>query len=237
MIRNIINIKEVLCNGCGLCVNACHEGAIEMIDGKARLISDEYCDGLGDCLPECPTGAISIVKRESKEFDEEKVKERMEKKNTKKEVHACECPGSKTRMISKKSREVKETQEVDIGSELMTWPVQLSLVSPRAAYFDGADVLIAADCTAYAYGNFHNDFIKDKVTIIGCPKLDDVGYYEEKLTEIFSNNNIESVTVVRMSVPCCGGIVYAVRNALLKAKKILPYSEVVVDTDGEILKK
>lgn len=242
MIRKIVNIEESKCNGCGLCAGACHEGAIEMINGKAKLISDEYCDGLGDCLPNCPTGAITIIERESKEYDEEAVESRInDKKNQYKEsmpiVHAC--PGTMSRVI-KKTESVPVVTDKDVTgnkpSELSTWPVQLKLVNTKAPYLEGADLLIAADCTAYAYGNIHKDFMAGRVTLIGCPKLDDNQYYMEKIEEILKGNNIKSLTVLRMEVPCCGGIVHAVKEAMLNARKIIPYNEVVIGTDGNIIK-
>jgi ferredoxin len=201
MIRKIIRIDEDLCNGCGICTKACHEGAIELVGGKARLINDEYCDGLGDCLPGCPVGAISIVERESGGY------------------------------CGKKSSGAHPWPD----SQLKTWPIQLDLVNTSASYFDKADILIAADCTAFAYAGMHRDYIKGRVVLIGCPKLDDAGYYQEKLTDIFKNNDIGSITVVRMSVPCCGGIVYAAKNALQKTQKAIPFDVVTIGTDGQIL--
>lgn len=240
MIRDIIHIDEEKCNGCGLCITACHEGAIELVDGKARLIGDEYCDGLGDCLPECPMDAISIVQRKGKAFDEEAVKRRLEELKGQEEDLPCGCPGSMSREIrrSDKTESVgREDSDLgsDVQSELSQWPVQLSLINTRASYLEGAHLLIAADCTAYAYGNFHRDFIRGKVTIIGCPKLDDNSYYREKLTDILLNNTVASITVVRMDVPCCGGIVTSVKGAMLDAGIIVPYSEVIVNTQGEII--
>ncbi|MCH3963166.1 MAG: 4Fe-4S dicluster domain-containing protein [Clostridium sp.] len=238
MIRKIVNINKEKCNGCGLCVNACHEGAIKIVDGKAELISDEYCDGLGDCLPECPTGAINIVERESKPYDEEMVI------STKKEKLPCGCPGTAARKINRKTGvNLKADNKIDNGvndvennvSELQQWPVQLKLINTKAPYLKNADLLVAADCTAYAYGGFHKDFIKGRITVIGCPKLDDISYYEDKLAEIISNNDLKSITVVRMEVPCCRGIVSAVKNAMLKSQTIIPYREVVVSTDGNII--
>ncbi len=192
MKRKIVNIDREKCDGCGLCVNACHEGAIELVGGKARLKGDEYCDGLGDCLPECPRGAIDIIERESRSY----------KGNV---------------------------------SELGQWPVQLKLVNPRAPYLKNAELLIAADCTSYAYGNFHRDFIKGHIVLIGCPKLDDIDYYEEKFTDIIKNNNLKSITVVRMEVPCCGGIVNAVKNSMLNSGMMVPYREVVISIEGNII--
>ncbi|MGE5629154.1 MAG: 4Fe-4S binding protein [Solirubrobacterales bacterium] len=235
MKRKIVEINEDKCNGCGLCAKACHEGAIQMVDGKAKLISDEYCDGLGDCLPACPTDAIKIVEREAGAYDEEAVKARMEKA---KKPMPCGCPGTAERKIERKPAVVKKSVEENVetpASELRQWPVQLKLVNTKASFLDNADLLVAADCTAYAYAGFHKDFIKDHVTVIGCPKLDDNKYYEEKFVEILKNNNIKSITVVRMEVPCCGGIVSAVKNAMLKAQIIVPYKEVTISTDGSII--
>lgn len=238
MIRKIVNIDEKKCNGCGLCAKACHEGAIELIDGKAKLISDEYCDGLGDCLPECPTGAITIIERESKAYDDELVKKRMEeKKKEEKEKMPCGCPGTAAKKIERKivKTSVKEVRNDDALSELMQWPVQLKLINTNAPYLKDANLLVAADCTAYAYANFHRDFIKGHITVIGCPKLDDINYYKEKFVEIIKNNDLKSITVVRMEVPCCGGIVGAVKAAMLEAGVIVQYKEVIVGTDGSII--
>ena len=203
MIRRIIQIDEEKCNGCGACAAACHESAIGMVDGKAKLLRDDYCDGLGDCLPACPTGAITFVEREAAAYDEAAVLAN-QKKATKSQ------------------------------SQLQQWPVQIKLVPTNAPYFDGAKLLIAADCTAYAYANFHQDFIRGKVTLVGCPKLDDVDY-SEKLTEILRQNNIKSVTVVRMEVPCCGGLEYAVRTALQNCGKLLPWQVKTISIKGELL--
>jgi NAD-dependent dihydropyrimidine dehydrogenase PreA subunit len=247
MVRKIIEIDKEKCNGCGLCVNACHEGAIELIDGIATLISEEYCDGLGDCLPECPTGAINIVEKEAAEYNHELVMKRMaEKKKSSgcQSGHSGGCPGQRARTLERnvqkspsavKDTIAKEVSNDDVTSKLSQWPVQLGLIHPHAPYLDNANLLIAADCCAYAHGNFHNDFIAGKITVIGCPKLDNVNDYIEKLTEMFKANNIKSVTVTRMEVPCCGGIIHAVKTALLNAKKIIPYREVVIGTDGSII--
>ncbi|MCY6485578.1 4Fe-4S dicluster domain-containing protein [Clostridium aestuarii] len=247
MKRKIINIDEKKCNGCGLCVKACHEGAIELVNGKARLVSDEYCDGLGDCLPECPTDAIKIIEREAKDYDDDAVKKRMEEmknKNEEEKPMACGCPGTMAKMINRTSNNDKDsvninnnqTNEIRSESQLKQWPVQLNLINTKSSFLENADLLIAADCTAYAYADFHKDFIKNHITIIGCPKLDNNEYYKEKLTEILRNNNIRSVKVVRMSVPCCTGIVNSVKRAMLESNVIVPYSEVIIDTDGRILK-
>lgn len=241
MKRKIVEIDQEKCNGCGLCVDACHEGAIEIRDGKAVLISDEYCDGLGNCLPECPTGAIKIIEREAAEYNHDLVMKRMAEIEQKKMLHSHNmggCPGQRAMMFERPSQNKKTTEngeaERKAFSELNQWPVQLNLINPYAPYLDGADLLIAADCCAYAYGNFHKDFISGKITVIGCPKLDDNDYYIEKLTEIFSRNDIKSVTVTRMEVPCCGGIVHAVKSAMLNAQKIVPYREVIIGIDGRI---
>lgn len=241
MKRKIVEIDQEKCNGCGLCVDACHEGAIEIRNGKAVLISDEYCDGLGNCLPECPTGAIRIIEREAADYNHELVMKKMEERD-KNRPHAGNfggCPGQLAMMLERnnQNKKVVEKEETDkkMFSELNQWPIQLNLINPNASYLDGADLLIAADCCAYAYGSFHKDFIAGKITLIGCPKLDDNGYYIEKLTEIFSGNDIKSITVTRMEVPCCGGIVYAVKSAMLNAQKIVPYREVIIGVDGRIV--
>ncbi len=249
MKRNIITIDEDKCNGCGLCVNACHEGALVMENGKAKLISDSYCDGLGNCLPECPTNAIKIIEREAEAFDEELVKKHMEHKTAVKGATTSAaasqpaqtpfhggCPGSRA-MAIKRAPETGVTTipapAQQLSSELMQWPCQIKLVPVNAPYFDNCDLLIAADCTAFAYANIHKDFMKNRITLIGCPKLDE-GDYSEKLTAILANNEINSVNVLRMEVPCCGGIVSAVKNALIQSGKMIPWSVVVIGTDGEI---
>lgn len=244
MIRSIINIDKEKCNGCGLCVNACHEGAIALVDGKAELIRYDYCDGLGNCLPVCPTGAISFVEREAAAYDEAAVQENMKKKQEAEHPHQhhdlpCGCPGSQARAL-KREPETKEAQApapVQTGaleSQLRQWPVQIKLVPVNAPYFDGANLLIAADCTAYAYADFHRDFMKNRITLVGCPKLDDVDY-SEKLTAILASNNIKSVTVVRMEVPCCGGIQNAAITALKSSGKMIPWQVMTISTTGEIL--
>lgn len=231
MIRKIIEIDEEKCNGCGACVSACHEGAIGLVDGKAKLLRDDYCDGLGDCLPTCPTGAITFVEREAADYDEKAVMEN--KLKTHGTAHHGGCPGSR---LSRIIHERGTHNSVKAESRLSQWPVQIKLVPVNAPYFDGADLLIAADCTAFAYGNFHNDFIKDKITIIGCPKLDSVDY-SEKLTAILAVNDIKSITVVRMEVPCCGGIQTAVQKAVKASGKDIPVSVTVISTDGRIVDK
>ena len=229
MIRRIIEIDQEKCNGCGACAEACHEGAIAMVDGKAKLMRDDYCDGLGDCLPGCPTGAISFVEREAAPYDEAAVLAAKAKKG---QTLPCGCPGTQAKAIhhAKEAAATCPPQE----SQLSQWPVQIKLVPVNAPWFDGAKLLVAADCTAYAYANFHQDFIRDHITLVGCPKLDSVDY-SEKLTEILKNNDIRSVTVVRMEVPCCGGMENAVKKALLSSGKLIPWSVVTVSTDGRIL--
>ena len=227
MLRKIITINEEKCNGCGACANACHEGAIGMVNGKAKLLRDDYCDGLGNCLPACPTGAISFIEREAAAFDEEAVMKAKQQKS----AAPCACPGSHSRSLSHEEPAVENT--VFSPSQLRQWPVQIKLVPVNAPYFDGANLLVAADCSAYAYGNFHNEFIRGKVTLIGCPKLDE-GDYSEKLTAIMKNNNIKSLTIVRMEVPCCGGIEHAAVTALKNSGKFIPWQVVTVSTDGKI---
>ena len=230
MIRKIIKIDEELCNGCGVCASACHEGAIGMVNGKAKLLREDYCDGLGDCLPACPQNAISFVEREAPAYDEDAVMAAKKKKQG--AALPCGCPGTQSRAFERKS---EPASSVQIYSRLMQWPCQIKLVPANAPYFDGANLLIAADCTAYAYGNFHNDFIRGHITLIGCPKLDE-GDYSEKLTAIIKNNDIKSVKIVRMEVPCCGGIVSALKQAFMKCGKFIPWTIVTISTDGRILK-
>lgn len=277
MKRRIIQIHDELCNGCGLCVDACHEGAIELIDGKAKLVSDIYCDGLGDCLPNCPTGAIEMIEREAEDFDEAAVHQRMsELKAAKGGVQQAladyvaggqrqghghghqhghhhghhhgmgGCPGSMAAKIERAPARAETpvqipaevlaaTPQAKLQSELQQWPVQMSLVNPAAPFFHDAHLLVAADCSAYAYADFHRDFIKNRITVIGCPKLDDNAFYAEKLTEILKKNQIKSITVVRMVVPCCGGIVQAVKQAMLQSQTIVPYREVTIGIDGQLV--
>lgn len=229
MIRKIIEIDQSKCNGCGLCAKACHEGAIGMVNGKAVLLRDDYCDGLGDCLPACPTNAISFVEREAAAYDQKAVQENIQKK---KQAAFHGCPGSLARSLDVSDNVLERTDPV--GSMLRQWPVQIKLAPINAPYFDNANLLVAADCTAYAYGNFHQRFIRNHVTLIGCPKLDQEDY-SEKLTEIIKNNAIKSVTVVRMEVPCCGGIELAVKQALQNSGKFIPWQIVTVSRDGRIL--
>ncbi|MGN0506880.1 MAG: 4Fe-4S binding protein [Lachnospiraceae bacterium] len=237
MIRKIIRIDETLCNGCGACASACHEGAIGMVNGKAKLLREDYCDGLGDCLPACPTGAISFEEREAPAYDEATVlKAKAEKEEKHSDVLPCGCPGSASKKIQREEccESKSESRAANVESRLSQWPVQIKLAPVHAPYFDGANLLVAADCTAYAYGNFHNDFIRNRITLIGCPKLDE-GDYAEKLTRILTENEIKSVTVVRMEVPCCGGIENAVKRALKASGKLLPWHVVTISTDGRII--
>jgi ferredoxin len=231
MIRKIIKIDEAKCNGCGACAIACHEGAIEMIDGKAKLTRENYCDGLGDCLPVCPMDAITFEEREAPAYDEAAVLAEKAKKEAQSAHHSFGCPG----MAAKSIARTEPNQEVPtfMESQLRQWPVQIKLVSVQAPYFDGADVLIAADCTAYAYANFHQTFIKDRITLVGCPKLDMVDY-RDKLTQIFALNDIKSVTVTRMEVPCCGGMEMAVKDAISASGKDIPCRIVTISIDGKI---
>ena len=254
MLRKIIKIDEEKCNGCGQCAAACHEGAIGMVDGKAKLLREDYCDGLGDCLPACPVDAISFEVREAAAYDEAAVQKAMEQKrklphhptvpnNTGTASSAghplpCGCPGMNSKRIVRPNLPEEPcsdtTQTAPSVSRLSQWPVQIKLVPVNAPYFDGANLLIVADCTAYAYGRFHEDFIKNRITLIGCPKLDE-GDYTDKLTAIIANNNIKSVTIVRMEVPCCGGIEQAAKRALQASGKFIPWRVVVVTTDGRLL--
>jgi len=245
MKRRIVRIDEDKCNGCGLCINACHEGALQLVDGKAKLVSESYCDGLGNCLPECPTGAITIEEREAEPFDEEAVKKNMNEKQEQEHAHAHAhhhghgggCPGSRAMFIRREAAETRPAAPANAQkpqSALRQWPCQIKLVPVNAPYFKDAHLLVAADCTAYAYASIHEDFMKNKITLIGCPKLDEVDY-TEKLTEILRLNNIKSVTVLRMEVPCCGGIVNAVKNALLNSGKLVPWQVFIIGTDGTIL--
>lgn len=231
MIRKIIQIDKEKCNGCGACAAACHEGAIGMIDGKAELLRDDYCDGLGDCLPTCPTGAITFVEREAAAYDEAAVKAAQAAKQ---ETLPCGCPGTHAKQIHRETETHACTGSAPAESRLSQWPVQIKLVPINAPYFDGADLLIAADCTAYAYGDFHNRFIRNRITLIGCPKLDSVGY-TEKLTAIIRENDIRSVMVVRMEVPCCGGLETAVKAALQASGKFIPWQIAVISTEGKEL--
>lgn len=229
MIRRIIEIDEEKCNGCGACAEACHEGAIGMIDGKAKLLRDDYCDGLGDCLPTCPTGAIRFVEREAAAYDEEAVLENQRKKQQK---TLNVCPGSQMRRLHQ--MEATNVPHVKLGSQLGQWPCQIKLVPTNAPYLNGAKLLIAADCSAYAYANMHEEFMKGKITVIGCPKLDNIDY-SEKLKEMIQLNDIKSITIVKMEVPCCNGLAFAVKKALQESGKLIPWHIVTISVDGTII--
>ena len=230
MVRKIIKIDEDKCNGCGLCAAACHEGAIGMVNGKARLLREDYCDGLGDCLPACPTGAITFEEREAPAYDHAAVLAAKAARQGAGTPLPCGCPGSASRVIR---REERLAAAGEVPSELRQFPVQLKLVPVRAPYFDGADLLIAADCTAFAYGAFHRDFLRGRVVLVGCPKLDE-GDYTEKLAAILAANEIRSVTVVRMEVPCCGGIQRAAEAAVDASGRRIPLKVSVIGIDGQL---
>ena len=274
MIRKIIHIDEEKCNGCGLCANACHEGAIDIVNGKAKLVREHYCDGLGDCLPSCPTGAITFEEREAPEYDDAAVKRtqeesrkaaanmtieeisKIEDENERRKLMTAKlkaagegggCPGSRSMQFKREESEgaapdSAATESAAPGtfrsskplSRLAQWPCQIKLVPTQAPFFDGAKLLIAADCSAYAYANMHEEFMRGKTTIIGCPKLDDIDY-SEKLTEIIANNDIKEVTIVRMEVPCCGGLEMAAKKALQASGKFIPWQVVTISRDGRIL--
>ncbi len=248
MVRQIIHIDEEKCNGCGICASACHEGAIEIVNGKAKLVRENFCDGFGDCLPGCPAGAITFEEREAPAYDEAAVKASQKKKENKEmndinhemhEHHEGGCPGSRAVTLEQVEESVAEKNRVNNAnykpaSSLMQWPCQIKLLPTQAPFYNGTKLLIAADCTAYAYANMHEDFMKGKITLIGCTKLDDVDY-AEKLTEIIAGNDIKSVTVVRMEVPCCGGLQMAAENALKNSGKFIPWQVVTISRDGKIL--
>lgn len=236
MIRKIIKIDENRCNGCGACAAACHEGAIEIIGGKAVLTRENYCDGLGDCLPECPTGAISFEEREAPAYDEAAVLAAKQKKTQEEDIKMPHvgCPGTQVRQMAHPKTENASSPTSAVVSRLGQWPCQIKLAPVNAPYFNGAKLLIAADCTAYAYANIHEDFMKGKVTLIGCPKLDSVDY-SEKIMEIIRNNDIKSVTILRMEVPCCGGLEMAAKKALQESGKFIPWQTITVSIDGKIL--
>ncbi len=226
--RKIIEINEELCNGCGQCVDACAEGAIRLINGKAKLVSEVYCDGLGACIGDCPTGALKIVEREADDFDEEKVKVHLAAQRAPAHV----CPGSQMRQFKPASGPRERS-----SSALSHWPVQIRLVSPMAPFLQGADLLVAADCVPFAYPNFHQDFLAGKVVMVGCPKFDDVDLYIERFEDIFNTASIKSVTAVVMQVPCCQGLPTVVQEAMQRAKKDIPFKKVVVSLEGEILSR
>ena len=234
MIRKIIHIDEEKCNGCGACANACHEGAIQMVDGKAKLMREDFCDGFGDCLPNCPTGAITFEEREAPEYDATAVKKAQEEKKMNETKHAG-CPGSAVAQFQRETapQETFQTAAKPV-SRLAQWPCQIKLVPTQAPFFDGAKLLIAADCTAYAYASIHEDFMRGKTTIIGCPKLDAIDY-SEKLTAIIRDNDIKSVTILRMEVPCCGGLQHAAETALKASGKFIPWQVVTITRDGKIM--
>lgn len=233
MKRRIIEIDQEKCNGCGACAQACHEGAIGMVNGKAQLLRDDYCDGLGDCLPTCPTGAITFVEREAAAYDEQAVKENQRKK----QQAQGGCPGQRMRQFSRPAPAAHSPSSPGENvSQLAQWPCQIKLAPVNAPYFDGARLLIAADCAAYAYAGIHEDFMAGKVTLIGCPKLDSVDY-SEKLTQIIAQNDIQSVTILRMEVPCCGGLEMAAKKALQQSGKFIPWQVVTLSVDGKILDK
>lgn len=248
-VRKIVNIDESKCNGCGLCIPNCAEGALAIIDGKAKLVKDLYCDGLGACLGHCPMDAITIIERDAEEFDEKAVEEMLKvsgrniKAAHKSEVHnhthnheGGGCPGSRMRMLQRKEAEDKD-EEVKVSSKLRQWPVQLMLVPTSAPYFKKADLLITADCVPFAYANYHNDFLKGKSVVVGCPKLDDASYYAEKLSDIIKINDLESITVLKMEVPCCGGIAQAAKVGRDKSGINIPIKVVTISLEGEVLKR
>ena len=233
MVRRIIEIDQEKCNGCGACAAACHEGAIGMVDGKAKLLRDDYCDGLGDCLPTCPTGAITFVEREAAAYDEAAVKANMAAKKASSGGCQGGCPGSQSRALHTASAEAAPAVSSGVQSRLMQWPIQIKLLPVQAPFYQGAKLLIAADCTAFSRADFHERFMKGRITMIGCPQLAE-GDYAEKLTEIIRLNDIREVTVVRMEVPCCGGIQRAVETALRNSGKFIPWQVVTLGRDGSL---
>jgi len=231
VIRNIISIDEEKCVGCGLCASGCHQGALKVIDGKARLISESYCDGLGKCIPKCPTGALKVIEKDVEKFSSKPQEE--DKNPVNKASIGFSCPSIQVREFKRDTVEIKDREVYQVDSQLRQWPCQIKLMPINAPYYQGARLLIAADCTAYANANIHSKFMKNRITMIGCPKLDNVDY-SEKLTEIIKNNDIKNIDVLRMSVPCCSGIENAVKEALINSGKMIPWRVVVISTDGEI---
>jgi Fe-S-cluster-containing hydrogenase component 2 len=233
VLRNIVKIDEEKCNGCGLCVNACAEGAIEIIDGKAKLISEIYCDGLGACLGHCPQDAITVEKREAEEFDEQATKAHLDKKKNSQEQTAFQCPGMAARQLREKTQPAAQ-DAASVLSQLSHWPVQLKLVSPHAPYFAGADLLLVADCVPFAMGDFHNRFLKDSSIVVGCPKLDDAEFYIEKLANILKVNKLSSLTVIHMEVPCCSGLTQIARKAIARSGVKIPLTDITIGLRGDV---
>jgi NAD-dependent dihydropyrimidine dehydrogenase PreA subunit len=248
--RKIVKIDEGKCDGCGLCIISCAEGALQIIDGKARLVADKYCDSLGACLGECPQGAISIEERVAEAFDEEAVKQHLEQPAGKEE-QACGCPSAAVRQFDRQAacpgsmvsqfketkRKVEATPAAGQQSQLAHWPVQLTLVPPKAPFLQGADVLLAADCTAFASGGFHNDFLRDHALVVACPKLDNYEAHLAKLSEILRQSDVRSLTVLRMEVPCCSGLTRMAMQAMLASNKNIPFKETILNTRGEVISK
>lgn len=241
-VRKIVSIDEDKCNGCGLCIPNCAEGALQIVDGKAKLVKDIYCDGLGACLGKCPEEAITIVEREADDFNEEEVEKLLNTKANQAKfkaapLHQGGCPGSAVRQFKSTSQKQSEDNNVKISSKLNQWPVQLKLVPTSAPYFKNSDLLITADCVPFAYGNFHNDFLKDKTLVVGCPKLDDVAFYTDKLTDIIKLNDLESITVLKMEVPCCSGIAAAAKKARDNAASDIPVKVITIGIEGQVIKR
>ena len=243
MLRKIVKIDQEKCDGCGLCVPSCAEGAIRMINGKAVLSADNLCDGLGACLGECPRDAITVEEREADEFDEVEVEKHLAAQGKPAPAHAPQpaahqhgggCPGSRAMSFERPQETATAVATGSRQSQLAQWPVQLTLVSTTAPYFQDADLLITADCVPVAYAGYHEDFLKGKAVVMGCPKLDDNNFYQQKLTELFSKSDVKSITVLKMEVPCCGGIAVAARQALAASGKQIPYREVTIGIKGEI---
>lgn len=232
--RKIIQIDEEKCNGCGACIDSCTEGALALVNGKARLVKEKYCDGLAACLKECPQGALKIIEREADSFDEEAVKEHLQEKDKGLKTIACACPGSAVRQFSAQSELTPASDAADQPSRLSHWPVQLTLVPAGAKFLEGADVVLIADCVPFAYANLHRDFLKDHSVLVACPKLDDARAHLEKLTEVLRKSDIKSITVIRMEVPCCSGLTYITREALTASGKTIPFDEVVIGIRGNI---